>query len=265
MMRRARVPQTLPYDGEVRRGTKSGTLPYTVESHRPGESGQVPTSKYESTLERHRGQRRMHACSALGRAAEEGARRRRMDAELNWRRPHESDTDEVTRRSAFAPPQSNWPELSLSDAPLDVARFEEMLLIRDERGMRRDGSKYLEQLAKEYPDEPHRIVLAARRVFDVFARPVPLTDRALIIVVRYAVKIDFRTAMQATRVLILQYPKSRHTPNAMLVAASIQRHAGHLDKANQTLANLHAAYPQTSAATRAAKMLAANAGATAPR
>ena len=248
----ARVPETLPYEGRPveRNKTDSGEVSSVRET----------ASKYNNAVGRHVGQRRMRACTALGRAADKrAAARREGSAALGWQRPSEPAESgaDVVRRSAFTPARSEWPELNLDDNTVDVILFEEIMLIRDERRMRTLGSKYIEQVAREYPDEPRHMLTQARRVFDVFDGPVPLSDRALAIIARYGNKVDARLAMRAVRQLMMQYPKSGHTASGMLVAAVIQAKAGRVDKSVVTLRSIVSKYPNSNAAVTAERMLSA--------
>ena len=202
-------------------------------------------------LERPAEDRRSSAFTALGRAAEKG-RRQSVREDLGGRRSRDGG---ASRRSAFVPSRPDWPLDSFA-SPLDVAGFEEILLIRDKRRMHQQGSTYLLQLAREHPDQLRRVVSAARRVFAAFKRPIPLSDRALYIVLRSALPADLRIAIVAIRALVQQYPSSPHTPPAMFAAASIQRHLGHNDNSSRTLWRLAETYPDSLAGTKALALLA---------
>ena len=136
----------------------------------------------------------------------------------------------------------------------DWERFEQALERCDAHAVRVDGSRYLEAAARDRPGE---VLPLFRRVATTFPQEIPLDDRSLAIAARFAAHSDAADmALAATKALIVQYPRSRHTPTAMWETAQLQRRCGWPDKAQNTLRNLAHSYPQSDAAALARRALA---------
>lgn len=154
---------------------------------------------------------------------------------------------------SVAPGMYSWNAADVAALPPDWKRFEEALEQRDAAGVAREGSKYLEEAARSRPGE---VVGLFRRIQSQFPDTIPLGERGLAIAARFAAHADDADlTLAATRALIVQYPRSKHTPGAMVEAARLQQKRGWHDKARVTLQNVIRSYPDSDEAARARRAL----------